>query len=175
MADAQGVEDAGKRDALAALEAIEKVVARALLPAVQSHQLLFGEGVEVAQAAYQAEVVELVYGGVSRQDVHGVAAGKVHESRLDLGGTAGAVGTVVLGFVLVAYQRGAAVGTEGGEVGFCCIRRALAELHAGDLGDYLAPFLYIYPVADAHVQQVHLVFVVQRGALDDGARQGHGV
>ena len=68
-------------------------------------------------------VVELVYGGVARQDVHSVAACKVYEGRFYLGRTAGAVGAIVPGLFRVAHQRGAAVGAEGGEVWPCGVLR----------------------------------------------------
>ena len=153
MADAYGVEDALEGNLFAAIYAGEEVVAGFLLPAIQRHELLFGEFVEVAELTDVSQIVELLYGGVARQDVHCVTAYEMHERRLYLGGASGAVGTVVTRLVVVPDQRGAAVGAESGEVGPGGIGRAFLELDGGDFGNNLAALFYIYPVADADVQQ----------------------
>ncbi len=53
--------------------------------------------------------------------------------------------------------------------------RAHAEHRADDLGDHVAGLAHDDGVADAHVLAAHLVLVVQRGARDRRAGDGHRV
>ena len=92
-----------------------------------------------------------------------------------LGGAAGGVGAEPAGFALRLFQRRAAVRANGRENGPHSARLAFGGLYSRYFGDNLAAFFYIDPVSFMDVQAANLVLVYQRGALDHGTAQEHGL
>ena len=92
---------------------------------------------------------------------------------LDLRRTAGIVGAVPGGFALVAHQWRATFGAATDELDGLGYDGALVQVHAHDLRDDLATFLYIDMVANVQVEGADEVLVVQRGATHRGTGQLH--
>ena len=124
---------------------------------------------------YQIQVVELLDGSFSAEDVHRLPAHEMLQSALDLGGTALPVGTEPLGFSFLPYQGCSAVRTHLGEGRDAGPGLALGFLHAGNLGNDFPAFLHIHPVAFVDIQGANLVFVHQCGPFDHSAAQEHGL
>ena len=123
--------------------------------------MLLREFVEVRDVPDEGFVVELLYGRVSCNHVHSLAAEEVYQTSFDLGRTAGLVGTEGLCFLFVPYERCAAVRAVLGEVRQDYISFASAEFDSGDLWYDLSSFFDIDVVSDVDVKEFHLVCIVE--------------
>ncbi len=97
----------------------------------------------------------------------------MHETTLNLGRAAGGVRAEVLGLAFVPHEAASALGAILGKIGPAKGRIAFAELHARNFRNNLSALFHIDIVADSHVQQLHLVGVVQASPLYRGARKQH--
>ena len=175
VADADSEEDALEGYFPGFLQTLQKALDALFLPAFELEQLRAGEGIQVGRGVHQVEVVELLHGGFSGEDVHGFAGQKMQDAALDLGGASGRVGAEPAGFAFGLYERRTAVGTYLGELRLLGSGFALGLFHTRDLGDDFTALLHVHPVSFVDVQGTDLVFVHQRGTLYHGAAQEYGL
>ena len=123
---------------------------------------------------HQVQVIQLVHGGFSGQDIHGFAGQEMQDAAFDLGGTAGGIGAEPAGFAFRLYQRCATVRANRREYG--CLRTGtpLGRLYSRDFGDDFSSFFHIDPVTLVDIQGADLVLIHQRGAFDHGTAQQNG-
>ena len=97
------------------------------------------------------------------------------DAALDLWRTSSIVRTIPRCLALVAYQGRAALRTALDKLDGLRDDGALVDVDTHDLRDDLTAFLHVDVVADMQVEGPDEVLVVERGALDGGSRQLHGI
>ncbi len=108
-------------------------------------------------------------------NVHHAARGKVQDGLPQLRRTVG-VDAAVIGFALGADDMAPTHRTSLRHMkSFVTARMVFVFDHPRDFGDDIAAALDFHPVADLHAQALDLVHVVQSGAADGGAADGHGL
>ena len=168
---ADGKEDAGEGNLAAIGQAAQEALDGFFLPSLQEGEFGRGQVKEIGRRPDQVQVVELLHGGFTGQDVHGLAAEEVDQLALGLGGAAIGVGAEPLGFAFRLHQGRTAVRTGGRENRLHSARSTFRGLYARNFRDNLATLFHIDPVSQVQVQGAHLVFVDQGGPFDGGAGQ----
>ena len=141
-------------------------------------KLRHGAGFQIIQICgglYQAAVDEaFTHGDAQALDVHGLPGGKMGDVAEPLGGTLGACAAQGRA-VLVSDHGRAALRADGGQDKGDRPLRALFLVHGEDLGDDLPGLLQQHRVADAKIQPVNIVLIMERGGGDRGTGQADGL
>ena len=170
---AQGIKHTLERSVFRILKALQEALRRTVFPTVEGQQMLLSELIEISHIPYKTFVIQLVYGRVSCNDVHCLAAQEMHQLAFYLCRTSRLVGAECLCLLLVPHKRRPAVRTCLREVGKSDARLALGQLDTCDLRDDLSSLLHIDIISDMYVKELHLVGVVQRCTLDNRTAELH--
>ena len=154
-------------------DTVHKAPGRLFLPAFQHQQLRLPERIKIGRGMHQVQVVQLLHGGFSGQDIHGFAGQEMNEASLDLGRASLRIGAEPAGFSLRFHQGSAAVRTNGREGRTGRPGGTPGHIYACNLGNNLSALFHIHPVSLVNVQAADLVLIDQRGPLDHGAAQQH--
>ena len=175
MADPQGEEHPVEGALPAGVQTVEQVLGGPGPQALEAGQGLQVQGVEIPHILHQAELHQLLHHGRPHSlYVHGIARGKVLQPALELG-RAGWVLAAAHGLVRVAHHRSLAHRAGPGKHKGAGVGRPLFQDDFEDLGDDIPTLFQHDGVPRPDVLAADLVLVVQGGALDGGAGQGHRV
>src|SRR5205085_1496588 len=138
VVDAEPDEGPPQRAGLRTFDCVDEQLCRTRPDAFERHELLHGQAVHVGRVFEQARVDELADAFLSQSlDVHGAAAGPVHEALHPLG-RAVDVDAVVVGLTLDTHERLTTYRALGRELPAAGALRALGQHRPDDLGDDVA-------------------------------------